>query len=203
MKHITKRILGYVGLFLVVAMTVVAYNLPAPAVATDMITDTITVTVVEPGTVEIIKPENGGTMIRDNGDKRIEFSYSGVVSAHFEIYKTVKGEKTELVQTEDIDSLDPSTPGTSYFELIDGLAEGNYIIEFTFVNQLGTEYPGNSVKFTYIFEEQNIPVPDTGTFTHSVLDDLNISQMDFLLTGLIVFFSVAGFSTYLVLRKRK
>ena len=202
MKHITKQFLGYVGLLAVVAMTAVAYNLPSPAAAANSATDTITVTVVEPGTVTILKPADGSTMVRDNGDKRIEFSYSGIKKATFKISRVSKSQQ-ELVQTEPFIPDDPESSGTAFFELVDDLEEGYYIIEVSVVNQLDTEHDCDSVRFYYVYSSGNIPVPETGTFTHGMLDNLNISQMDFVLTGLVVFLSVAAFSAYLVLRKRQ
>ena len=64
MKRKTKRVLGVFGLAVVMAMTAIAYALPAPEVHAEEITDskdvTIQVTVVGPGsTTKLVKPVNG------------------------------------------------------------------------------------------------------------------------------------------------
>ena len=61
---------------------------------------------------------------------------------------------------------------------------------------------------TITYTDKDIPVPETGGDDIDVADtgiftNLNIGRADFLITGLIAFFGVAGFSTYLVLRHRK
>ncbi len=52
---------------------------------------------------------------------------------------------------------------------------------------------------TFEYKPETPEVPGTG----SVFDDLNISRMDYLLTGLIAFGAVAGFAIYLMLRKSR
>lgn len=64
-------------------------------------------------------------------------------------------------------------------------AEGNVIS----VNRVTVEYKPKTPE-----------VPGTGSM---ILDNLNISQMDYLLTGLIAFGAVAGFAIFLVFRKNR
>lgn len=61
---------------------------------------------------------------------------------------------------------------------------------------------GNTVSMNTITIKYRPDLPNNPN-TGSVFGDKNISKMDFLLTGLIIFGAVAGFSTYLVLRKNR
>ncbi len=78
------------------------------------------------------------------------------------------------------------------------LAAGDYTVVATGYNAEGDVVSVNTttVKYAPIAPD----VPGTGSM---LLDDLNISRMDYLVTGLIAFGAVAGFALFLVFRKNR
>ena len=80
-----------------------------------------------------------------------------------------------------------------------GLPNGNYYISIDFYGPSGNILPRYSARMKYNYGAQkDIPVPDTG----GVTGILNISNQDFLITGVIIF-SIVAVSGVMVLMKGK
>lgn len=78
-----------------------------------------------------------------------------------------------------------------------GAKPGDYQLVAVAYNAAGETISMNLTDFRY--RPDWIKNPNTG----SVLADTNISRMDYILTGLIVFGSVAAFASFLILRKKR
>lgn len=78
-----------------------------------------------------------------------------------------------------------------------GAKPGDYQLVAVAYNAAGETISMNLTDFRY--RPDWIKNPNTG----SVLADTNISRMDYLLTGLIIFGSVAAFASFLILRKKR
>jgi len=75
---------------------------------------------------------------------------------------------------------------------------GTYDVAVVAYDEAGNVISMNRVEVKY--SPKTPDVPGTGSM---LLDNLNISRMDYLLTGLIAFGAVAGFAVYLVFRKSR
>lgn len=75
---------------------------------------------------------------------------------------------------------------------------GTYDVVVVAYNEAGEVVSMNRIEVKY--SPKTPDVPGTGSM---LLDNLNISRMDYLLTGLIAFGAVAGFAVYLVFRKSR
>lgn len=135
MRNTKKRILGLLGLVLVVVITIFAAFLPGPeALAIDSITDTISVRVVgSVPDVEILSPANGSVFVYP--DQNFSFSYENVEYIHAIIKYTGKdGVAHEFELIDDSESFVDYKAGT-YSEPLDLLAEnygyGQYQITVT------------------------------------------------------------------------
>ena len=73
---------------------------------------------------------------------------------------------------------------------------GKYVAYFTATNSKGEVISVNEYWFEYM---PKVETPGTG----SIFKDLNLSRVDYLLTGLVAFGAVAGFAVYLVFRKSR
>ena len=73
---------------------------------------------------------------------------------------------------------------------------GKYVAIFTAKNSEDKVISVNEYWFEYM---PKVDAPGTG----SIFKDLNLSRMDYLLTGLVAFGAVAGFAVYLVFRKSR
>ena len=73
---------------------------------------------------------------------------------------------------------------------------GNYKITISAYNSVGELLYGRPYVLYYYYEA--IPVPDTGSF----FSNLNISKTDYLITGLLVFFSAAGLGIVFATKNR-
>lgn len=79
-----------------------------------------------------------------------------------------------------------------------GLKPGTYTVFMTAYNRNGDTVSMNTVEIKYA--PKNIDVPDAGSL---IFGNLNISRIDYLLTGIIAFGAVAGFAIYLIYRKNR
>ena len=98
-----------------------------------------------------------------------------------------------------IDDISPIfvTPPTTEVELpVDDLPSGTYKIEIIAYDKDGEEL--YKAYWTKTINEE-IPVPDTGAF----LRNLNISRVDYLLTGLLIFFSIGIFGFVFIAKKQR
>ncbi len=75
---------------------------------------------------------------------------------------------------------------------------GTYSVVMTSYNEAGEVVSINTIDLKYAPKAPD--VPGTGSL---LLDDLNISRLDYLLTGLIAFGAMAGFAIYLVCRRSR
>lgn len=75
---------------------------------------------------------------------------------------------------------------------------GTYIVAVVAYDAEGKVISMNRVEVKY-----SPKAPETPSTGSMLLDTLNISRMDYLLTGLIAFGAVAGFAVYLVFRKNR
>ncbi|MBR0460966.1 hypothetical protein IJI91_03230 [Candidatus Saccharibacteria bacterium] len=214
MKRLTKHILGFLGLILVGTLTVVAYNLPEPVSATDgnQVTDTVVVTVLEHGSSNIESPKDGSEVNSNIIHVVTDYTDTNELEYYLSYYDESTGQWTEPVL---VHNFCPTMPGGVCPPTNDDEASGRHEFDLNLPNGYG-KYAltvklknGNhvvvnerTVTITYV-GSRNIPVPNTGVFGAGILSDLNIGRIDFLLTGLIVFFCVAGFSAYLIVRRRK
>ena len=210
MKKITKQFLGCLGLLIVGSMTFIAYNLPEPVIAaetTDSVTDTITVTVEEPGKVYFDNIKDGETRI-DEITFTVISSYNKASKVLYYLEYCVEScdnpanwSEKVLVHTEIPSVLDEhgEGSGTAKFDIAFE-KPGTYRISAELYNR--NLVPVSGAESIFYFQ---IPVPNTGHYTteSNIFSNLNIAKTDFLITGLIIFFGFAGFSTYLILRKRK
>lgn len=113
MKKTRKKILGFVGLVLVAAMTVLAIMLPGAdtsALETNPVTDEVKVRVVGSAPlVTFVYPEDGSVFV--DPAQHFQFKYENIETTTTEIYYT-DPEGTEHTYT--IDTVDPNFyPGTS------------------------------------------------------------------------------------------
>ena len=113
MKKARKKILGFVGLVLVVAMTVLAIMLPGAgtsALETNPVTDEVKVRVVgSTPLISLIYPEDSSVLV--DPAQHFQFEYENIETTTTEIYYT-DPEGAEHVYT--IDTVDPNFyPGTS------------------------------------------------------------------------------------------
>ncbi|MBR0467679.1 hypothetical protein IJJ53_02090 [Candidatus Saccharibacteria bacterium] len=77
------------------------------------------------------------------------------------------------------------------------LPTGNYKIEITAYDSAGKLLYGKPYTLYYYYEA--IPVPDTG----KVFGGLNISKTDYLITGLLIFFSAAGLGILFIVKGKR
>lgn len=80
-----------------------------------------------------------------------------------------------------------------------GVPEGDYRAVVVTYDENDVILSIDTVPFTYKLRGNTPEVPNTG----SMLENLNISRLDYLLTGLIAFGAVAGFAIYLICRKNR
>lgn len=80
-----------------------------------------------------------------------------------------------------------------------GVPEGDYRAVVVTYDENDVILSIDTVPFTYKLRGSTPEVPNTG----SMLENLNISRLDYLLTGLIAFGAVAGFAIYLICRKNR
>ncbi len=78
-----------------------------------------------------------------------------------------------------------------------GVPEGDYRAVVVTYDENDVILSIDTIPFTYSLNTETPNVPNTG----SMLESLNISRLDYLLTGLIAFGAVAGFAIYLICRK--
>ena len=77
------------------------------------------------------------------------------------------------------------------------LPTGNYKIEITAYDSAGKLLYGKPYTLYYYYEA--IPVPDTG----KVFGGLNISKTDYIITGLLIFFSAAGLGILFIIKGKR
>ena len=218
MKRLTKQVLGCLGLVLVGAITVVAYNLPAPAAAVSgsTVTDTVVVTVLEHGSSTPVYPQDGDVVTDDTIHVITDYEGANEIQYYLSYYDEETGTWTDPVL---VHSYCPTTEGGICPPANDDEANGRHDFWLTLphghgkytitTKVLGGDHTVTDEKsITITYTDKDIPVPETGGDDIDVADtgiftNLNIGRADFLITGLIAFFGVAGFSTYLVLRHRK
>lgn len=99
MRKTQKKIFGFLGLLLVVAMTFFAATLPGPkASAISSLTDTITVRVIsETPDIRISNPKSGSVFIY-GGDKDLEFTYEQVNTITVDVEYTNANNETKTVR---------------------------------------------------------------------------------------------------------
>lgn len=167
MKKSRKKILGFVGLALVVAMTVLAIMLPGAetsALETNPVTDEVKVRVV--GSVPLITlvyPEDGSVFV--DPAQHFQFEYENIETTTTEIYYT-DPEGNEYVYT--IDTIDPDfIPGTSEEYPLD-LSSPEYGYGSYKIVARGVGYDGvtseDTVSFSYYPVYGEVTDDNEGTF---------------------------------------
>lgn len=167
----------------------------------------IVVTPIEPGDpTDPTDPGNGS----DNGDPVIDVEVSDDVD---EIYVHIRDKDgkpaivdkdgNEVIFKFTKDDIDPETgelrvklPFEEY-----GLEDGEYSIVIVGKDKDGNDITVVTTTIDYTFVD-NTKTPDTPN-TGSVLDNLNITRVDYIITGIIVFGLVAGAALFLVSRKSR
>ncbi len=222
MKQKHKKILGVIGLFLVVAMTILAASLPAPetqAVSTSVMShaDEIVVKVVGAG-AHIKVNEDGGR--KDSSPKlSTDIDYQGIDKLYVDL-SYINGDTTQTIRLAEIPSgynlagrlslkLNFSSKTYSYngetYTLPDDFIYGEYSIHaYGYDNSEPKVLIEDFYNFKYSEEEPTptptpIPVPNTGSTTDS---KINLMQTDYLITGLIIFLLV-GISGFIFISRRE
>lgn len=167
MKKARKKILGFVGLVLVVAMTVLAIMLPGAetsALETNPVTDEVKVRVVgSTPLISLIYPEDSSVLV--DPAQHFQFEYENIETTTTEIYYT-DPEGAEHIYT--IDTVDPNFyPGTSEEYPLDlsgtGYGYGSYKI-----TARGIGYDGvtseDTISFSYYPVYGEIIDDSGGTF---------------------------------------
>ncbi len=194
MRKKLKTFFGRMGLVAVVAMTIFAYSLPSPEASATNAAGNINVTlqVIEPEitTAKINSPNDGDIILENIFSLIFDYTYAHVYEAtvinvktdqSLDFSGTLEPEENGIVNIPDID-----------LKNIGGV--GDYIVTVRVTNKETGDFAEDSVRFTY---KTNIPeVPDTGNFSTS----LNITQTDYLISGLVVFLAIS-FGLLLLVRK--
>jgi len=174
-------------------LTTRAYDLQGNPRQSDVVTFGYTSTVVTPQP----KPEEGGNPtidvdVNDDVDKVIIQIYDKDGKP---ILVDKDGNETPIIVNKD-----ELKDGNVLVELPleqYGVKEGEYTITIDSYDKNGKQL---SAKVTQVDYKPATPeIPNTG----NLIGDLNISRLDYIVTGLIAFGLIAGFAVYLVLRKSR
>ena len=147
-KHI-KRAFGFLGLFLVAAITVFAATLPVPeALAISSLTDTITVRVVGGSPhVEFTEPKDGAVFV--SPDRTISFIYDNVKNAVIMIEYTDEEGNVHEYLLDDIDADYQVGSGSIDLDLSGlGYGYGDYVVTITGRSDSAL-LDENSISFSY------------------------------------------------------
>ena len=170
MRKTHKKILGFLSLGLVVAMTVFAATLPVPgakATTSTSITDVITVTVIgQTVKVDIVDPESGSIFIHPNQGLSVEQEHA----KHIDItgvYTDPDGNETAF----NIGSYNPSTTHDTTTTTIDldTYGYGTYTITATGTDETGVP-DSDIITFSYIPIKADIDDSDIDGDTYVDLD---------------------------------
>lgn len=146
-----------------------------------------------------------------NGDPNLEVDINVVVD---KIAVTVYDKKgnpltdkdgNPLIVELDRDAIDPETGNfniTLPFEEYNA-GDGEYTIITTAYDKNGDILTIITTPFNYKWVDPNKPDADTPNTGFLTIGDLNITRLDYLLTGLIAFALVAGFALYLIARRNR
>ena len=181
MKKTQKRMLGFLSLVLVAAMTVFAALLPNPASAVDVtsVTDTISVTVLDDiPTISITSPASGSAV--SSLDTPLTIKYYNMASYKLTI-KHIREDGSEDEERTVAEEDTSSAPVDETFEATYGFREfgkefgyGKYVLTLT-----GTGLDGSTVQdsiwFDYVAVTADVTMDDN-TGTASV--DLNYDEND-------------------------
>lgn len=149
MKRKQKKIIGFFGLVMVVAVTFFAAALPSPeTVATTGITDTVTVKVVNKnGYVDTSEPKDGSSFVNPNQMIVYNYGNSRIVTITIE-YKG-SGDDPIVLMDDEVDYAEGA--GLSLAINLDdyGYGYGDYIIRISGENASGAPILGNSTEISY------------------------------------------------------
>ncbi len=193
-----KTFCGALGMLAVIAMTVFAYFLPSTDVSAESATSgttTVTVHVINKKypSAMIIYPSDGDVI----SDPELTLTYQFVYSRYTRVIikNLTTGETTTLP---DVYSSEEDGSGAASINLEDYGKYGDKFV-FTVMAFSNDSFAEDSVTITYGEELPEIEVPNTGSF----LTKLNITQTDYMITGVLAFFILScGILVYLKKSRR-
>ncbi len=148
MRRVRRNVLGLLGLFLVVAVTFFAANLPNPsATATSSVTDTVIVRVVgKTPDVNINAPENGQAFVDPNCEIKIDYANVGTVTVELTYTDTSGVEHPPIM----IATLNPDyEPGDETIPLnLDDYGHGEFLLKLTGIGKDGVK-DTEMIRFSY------------------------------------------------------
>lgn len=181
MKKTQKKIIGLLGLVVVVAMTLFAAFLPGPrASAISSVTDTITVTVEnkdQPPEASISSPSSGEKFLSPEQEIRIDYvnlkQYKLILT-----YTDLDGEHSPITV---IENTDPGATGPAVYDLKTiiesfGLGYGNYVLELEAVGD-NDSIINDVIEFDYSAIEAAVS-SDSETGNTYINLDFNQNQED-------------------------
>lgn len=154
MKRTHKRMLGFLGLSSVAAVTVVAATMPTPGVlatASPSVTDTITVRVVgQSPDAEITAPRDGSSVTKPTQPLAVDYENINSITIYLN-YIDEDGNETgnQPIYTADNLNLQPGTV-TQQLSLDEGeFGYGTYVISVVGTDEHGAELPLDETSFTF------------------------------------------------------
>lgn len=149
MEKTQKKIIGFFGLVLVIAMTLLAMYFPeSETSAISTLTDTLTVKVISGvADVELISPQPGSVVT--HADNTIKFSYSNIISAELVLIKKESDGSTSThpIETYTIDDEYGERTINVDFQGL-GLGYGDYVVTLRAKGASGTT-DEDSIEFSY------------------------------------------------------
>lgn len=150
MNKTQKKILGYLGLAFVTAITIFAAFLPGPeASATSAVTDVINIRVISrTPSAEIIKPASGSVFVSPEQSIRILYDYTRTLRVNIQCTDRDGVVRDKVLWD---DGLDNETGELSFdfVEISDELGFGEYVVTVNGIGVDGIPSPGDSVAFSY------------------------------------------------------
>lgn len=179
MKRTHRNIIGLFGLFLVVATTTYAVQLPNPQV--EAATETITVQVANNDATTMNFDFTTDDSVFTDGQKTFNYRFSKTRTIKFTIVHTAENGEETTTNLPDITFPDEQSGSDNLTIDFASYGYGTFRVYARAIANDAT-FAEDTINFTYTRAAVLAPeVPNTG----NIFEKLNISRSDYLLTGLV------------------